>query len=365
MSNQHITAAIHCSRFKGIARQLLFILADAASSGPKDEKDKVLPFGYCKRKLQTLMAFTNHRRQQTVTDGIKELLDAGVIKRWLRKGESPLYFVDLEWLKARAYTEEELKQFEYPALKASGKRDAANVDASGTDDTQRQPANLGNAKQLTSKTESDGVDNANRLTVFQSNPPNGNNVPPTGFFPLNENENGSDTVGAGAVEKTPENPNALNTDSNSLPNMIAPPLPVHPAAKPQLSPVAPPPLKCIVETRLISHFYKLLGEDRCKLDKVAPDALSSLLRESNEEQLISLMTFALKESEFWTGVLFKAKDPMASFVKNAEKIMKDKLSEEKAAEVRAYLEAKRARKTELQTAPGAHGNVSSEGRIKW
>jgi hypothetical protein len=95
------------------------------------------------------------------------------------------------------------------------------------------------------------------------------------------------------------------------------------------------------------------------------DALETLLMESNEEQLSSLMTFALKESEFWTGVLFKAKNPMASFVKNAEKIMKDKLSEERAAEVRAYKEAKLKKKTELQTAPGAHGNVSSEGRIKW
>ena len=68
MSNHHITPAIRCSQFKGIARQLLFILADAASPGPKDKKDKVLPFGFCKRKLT---AVSTMEQQLALRDGAR------------------------------------------------------------------------------------------------------------------------------------------------------------------------------------------------------------------------------------------------------------------------------------------------------
>jgi hypothetical protein len=60
MANQHITAAIRCSRFKGITRQLLFALADAASTAKlkgklrddktQDDGKKRRSLGYSKRE---------------------------------------------------------------------------------------------------------------------------------------------------------------------------------------------------------------------------------------------------------------------------------------------------------------------------
>jgi hypothetical protein len=161
MSNPHINAVRQCSQFKGTARWVLFVLADAASPGPKNEEDKILPLGYCKRKLQTLMAAVNITRQQTVSAAIKELVDAGVIKQHLQKGVSPLYFVDIDWLKERAYTADDLLKFEYPALKVS--RLALAQEGEGS--PQRETANLGNvpnAKRLTSPTETVGEYNGNR-----------------------------------------------------------------------------------------------------------------------------------------------------------------------------------------------------------
>lgn len=127
MANAHITAALRCSKFKGTTRLVLLVLADAASPGPKgkEDKKKVLPLGYCKRRLATIMSLVNSRRQQTVSSSISELKDAGAIKQWLKKKDGtwqvPLYFVDLDWLKANAYTDDELEQFGY-----ADKRKAAN-----------------------------------------------------------------------------------------------------------------------------------------------------------------------------------------------------------------------------------------------
>ncbi len=125
MANAHITAAYHCSQFKGTARQVLLYLADAASSlSRKDAKEqKKLPFGHCKRKLATIMCALNIHRQQTVSRAIAELKAAGAIKQWLKKGASPLYFVDLDWLKAHEYTDEQIESFDYDALRVAREKE--------------------------------------------------------------------------------------------------------------------------------------------------------------------------------------------------------------------------------------------------
>jgi hypothetical protein len=129
VANQHITAALRCSQFKGTTRLVLFVLADAASPG-KNADGKGLPLGYCKRKLQTIMTFVNCRRQPTVTAAIRKLKMAGAIKQWLKQGASPLYFVDLDWLQKNAYTEAEQEAFEYSSLKMSRKADPEDAASS-------------------------------------------------------------------------------------------------------------------------------------------------------------------------------------------------------------------------------------------
>jgi DNA-binding transcriptional ArsR family regulator len=123
MANAHITATLRCSKFKGTTRLVLLYLADAASPGPKivDKRKTGLPLGYCKRRLSTIMAAVNSKRQPTVSAAIRELKKEGAIKQFLKKKDGtwqvPLYFVDLEWLKAHAYTDEELEKFGYETLK--------------------------------------------------------------------------------------------------------------------------------------------------------------------------------------------------------------------------------------------------------
>ena len=122
MANAHITATLRCSKFKGTTRLVLLYLADAASPGPKivEKKKTGLPLGYCKRRLSTIMAAVNSKRQPTVSAAISELKREGAIKQFPKKKDGawqvPLYFVDLEWLKAHAYTDEELEQFGYKSL---------------------------------------------------------------------------------------------------------------------------------------------------------------------------------------------------------------------------------------------------------
>jgi hypothetical protein len=125
MANAHITAAYHCSQFRGTARQVLLYLADAASSlSQKDAKEqKKLPFGHCKRKLATIMCALNIHRQQTVSRAIAELKAAGAIKQWLKKGASPLYFVDLDWLKVHEYTNDQIESFDYDALRVAREKE--------------------------------------------------------------------------------------------------------------------------------------------------------------------------------------------------------------------------------------------------
>lgn len=157
VSNQHITAALKCSKFEGVARLLLFVLADSASLGPKDGKGQ--PFGYCYRTLQFLMSRCNKHRQQTVSAGLKELREAGAITVHYKKGGAPLFFVDLDWLQDNAQTEEQYAEFEYEALKVSRKALKLNLVP-----RQRKPAKLHNANRLSSTTKTVVLDNANRLT---------------------------------------------------------------------------------------------------------------------------------------------------------------------------------------------------------
>lgn len=139
MANAHITAAFHCSQFKGTTRLVLLYLADAASPlSKKDAKEqKKLPFGFCKRKLTTIMCALNIHRQPTITKAISELKAAGAIQQWTKKGASPMYFVDLEWLKEREYTDEQIASFDYDALRESREQEkqAEATHNSDPDDT--------------------------------------------------------------------------------------------------------------------------------------------------------------------------------------------------------------------------------------
>lgn len=88
MSNAHITAARRCNRFKGNARLLLMILADAASNGEKVTKGGFynLPLGWTSKGEKQLMKDMNIDRRQTITDLIAELEHAGAI---IRKQQLP------------------------------------------------------------------------------------------------------------------------------------------------------------------------------------------------------------------------------------------------------------------------------------
>ena len=100
MSNQHITAALGCRKFKGNTRMLLFILADAAYSKKTSEAEEEHVFGWCTRSVPRLMHEMNANRRHTVETALKELVDAKVIVRQRRRNLSCRTFVDLDWLLA-------------------------------------------------------------------------------------------------------------------------------------------------------------------------------------------------------------------------------------------------------------------------
>lgn len=193
MANQHITAALRCSQFKGITRAVLVVLADAASSGGKGKDDqKLLPLGYTKRKLATIMMMVNCRRQPTVSQAIAELRKAGAIKVRYRKQGSNLYFVDLDWLRDHAFTDEQIDDFEYAALKVS--RLANNQEqAEVLDEVKRLPYNQEYENRITKNTESVTEEYENRLTYSHPFPPC--DVPPSedGSFPPASQDNPSHT----------------------------------------------------------------------------------------------------------------------------------------------------------------------------
>ena len=150
MSIPHFKAAWECKKFKGNTRLLLLFLADASSNGTSVTK-RNLPLGYTSKSLLSMMDGINTNRHQTVSLALKELRDAGAIKTIRRKNKTSLTFVDIKWLEAWAYTDEdraarratnpelELDSTESAqgytetaqgATEQNGKQDGANLDKS-------------------------------------------------------------------------------------------------------------------------------------------------------------------------------------------------------------------------------------------
>lgn len=108
MANQHITAAIKCSKFTGTTRLLLLILADAVSNGSERNDGKPnLPFGWTSKGDLQLMKALNTTRRNTVMEAMAELVGTeakpGPVKRKRRFKKNSLTFLDLEWLLAHSY----------------------------------------------------------------------------------------------------------------------------------------------------------------------------------------------------------------------------------------------------------------------
>jgi hypothetical protein len=234
---------------------VLFYLCNAASTGPGEDR-KNLPLGYCKRKLTTIMAGVNCHRQQTVSAAIKELKEAGVIKQWLKKGASPLYFVDLDWLKEHQYTDAELAEFDYEALKVS--RKAYNHEPAdfrlGDEDGQRKPYNLDNGNRLTSKTETVVQDNGKRLTPSGLVPPckAGDlfHLADARVFPTATRDNASQSASLDTFGETRENPGPQTPKAKAP--VASPFSPCLPAA-PQAIGVPPAPQFVEVPSTMDEH----------------------------------------------------------------------------------------------------------------
>ncbi|MGA8271516.1 MAG: hypothetical protein WB919_08145 [Candidatus Sulfotelmatobacter sp.] len=136
MSNAHITAVRRCNRFKGNARLLLMILADAASNGEKVTKGGFynLPLGWTSKGEEQLMKDMNIKRRQTITDLIAELEHAGAIirKQLLRK--NAMTFVDIAWLKKNAWpSDKPASTPEATESEASGNESSGSVTRAGSD----------------------------------------------------------------------------------------------------------------------------------------------------------------------------------------------------------------------------------------
>jgi hypothetical protein len=129
MSNAHITAARRCNCFKGNARLLLLILADAASNGEKVTKAGFynLPFGWTSKGEKQLMKDLNIARRQTITELIAELEHAGAIVRKQQLRKNAMTFVDIEWLKKNSWTPEATES------EASGGESSGSVTRAGSD----------------------------------------------------------------------------------------------------------------------------------------------------------------------------------------------------------------------------------------
>jgi hypothetical protein len=129
MSNAHLTAARKCNRFKGNARLLLLILADAASNGkPRKDGQANLPFGWTNKGVNQLKKDLNIPRRQTITDLFTELEHSEAIVRKQRLRQNAMTFVDIEWLKANSWTTPEAAGSE-----ASGTESSGSVTGAGSD----------------------------------------------------------------------------------------------------------------------------------------------------------------------------------------------------------------------------------------
>jgi hypothetical protein len=128
MSNAHLTAARKCSRFKGNARLLLLILADAASNGkPRKDGQPNLPFGWTNKGVKQLKKDLNIPRRQTITDLLAELEHAEAVVRKQRLRQNAMTFVDIEWLKENSWNPEATESV------ASGTESSGSVTRAGSD----------------------------------------------------------------------------------------------------------------------------------------------------------------------------------------------------------------------------------------
>lgn len=110
--------------------------------------------------------------------------------------------------------------------------------------------------------------------------------------------------------------------------------------------------------RLARKLFKLLDQPKDQANNAAvwESQVSALLRGGHsEEEIASVMEFAVKEDDFSAKYLTLAKHPMASFVKTYDNLLKGW----KALQKGAAAAANRAAKLKpIATAPGAHGNKS-------
>jgi len=164
MSIPHIKAALNCREFTGNTRLLLIVLADSASNGKSSDGRHNLTLGYTSKSLLAMMKGVNTKRSQTVSAALKELRDAGAIKTFHRKRKTSMTFVDIAWLEARAYTEED-------NAKRTGSSNHLFLDSAESAQSTSTPCvdNLyDNAKRTSKTTQSApglrGFDNGKRTT---------------------------------------------------------------------------------------------------------------------------------------------------------------------------------------------------------
>jgi hypothetical protein len=110
--------------------------------------------------------------------------------------------------------------------------------------------------------------------------------------------------------------------------------------------------------RLAKQLFKLLDQPRDQIDNAGDWQIqirSLLKRGTSEEEVAAVMEFAIKEDKFAAEYLTIAKEPMKSFVKTYDNILKGWKALQKGAAAAANREAKLAKKV---TAPGSHANQS-------
>jgi hypothetical protein len=110
MSIDHVKAVMKYKRFSGNTKLLLFVLADRASNGEGKGKTR-RDYGWSFAGVSQLMMDTGIKSRDTITDCLATLQAAGVIKRARRMGTSSRTFVDIDALRALAYSDKDRQDF--------------------------------------------------------------------------------------------------------------------------------------------------------------------------------------------------------------------------------------------------------------